>query len=41
MNHENDRSEGGAGLLKSVGSLPSVLSLRGSLGPDAFEAEQS
>lgn len=31
MNHENDRSEGGARLLISVKALPS----------DSFEAEQS
>lgn len=41
MNHENDRSEGGARLLISVKSLPSVVSLWGSLGPESFEAEQS
>lgn len=41
MNHENDRSEGGARLLISVKCLPSVVSLRGSTDPDAFEAEQS
>lgn len=41
MNHENDRSEGGARLLISVKCLPSVVSLRGSTDPDSFEAEQS
>lgn len=41
MNHENDRNEGGERLLISVKSLPSVVSLWGSLGPDSFEAEQS
>lgn len=41
MNHENDRSEGGARLLISVKCLPSVVSLWGSTDPDCFEAEQS